>query len=74
MRPTYHFKKQTIEAHVLICFMALTVCKYMELKAGKSTKKIIKLLKSITDAKILNKITGKEIIMRQELPEEIKQL
>ena len=54
--------------------MALTVCKYMELKAGKSTKKIIKLLKSITDAKILNKITGKEIIMRQELPEEIKQL
>lgn len=39
MRPIYHFKKQTIEAHILICFMALTVCKYMELQTGKSTKK-----------------------------------
>src|SRR5260370_11380734 len=29
MRPIYHFKKQTIEAHILICFMALAVCKYM---------------------------------------------
>lgn len=74
MRPIYHFKKQTIEGHILICFMALAVCKYMELKTGKSTKKIIKLLKSITEARILNKLTGREIIMRQELPEEIKQL
>ena len=57
MRPIYHFKRQTIEAHILICFMALAVCKYMELKAAKSTKRIIKLLKSITDAKILNKPT-----------------
>lgn len=54
--------------------MALAICKYMELKTGKSTKKIIKLFKSITEARILNKLTGKEIIMRQELPEEIKQL
>jgi len=74
MRPIYHFKKQTIEAHILICFMALAVCKYMELKTGKSTKKIVKLLKSITEARILNKLTGKEIIMRQELPEEVSQL
>lgn len=74
MRPIYHFKKQTIEAHILICFMALAVCKYMELKTGKSTKKIVKLLSNITEARILNKLTGKEIIMRQELPEEVKQL
>ena len=74
MRPIYHFKKQTIEAHILICFMALAVCKYMELKTGKSTKKIIKLLRSITEARVLNMITNEEIIMRQDLTEEVKQL
>lgn len=73
-RPIYHFKKQTIEAHILICFMALAVCKYMELKTRKSTKKIVKLLKSITEARILNKLTGKEIIMRQELSEDVAEL
>ncbi|MBU3978481.1 IS1634 family transposase, partial [Patescibacteria group bacterium] len=61
MRPIYHFKRQTIEAHILICFMALAICKYMELKSGKSTKKIVRLLMSITDARIRNKLTG-EII------------
>ena len=74
MRPIYHFKKQTIEAHVLICFMALAVCKYMELKTGKSTKRIIKLLKSITEARMKNLLTGKIFVMRKEVPEEIKQL
>ena len=74
MRPIYHFKEATIKAHILICFMALSVSKYMELKTGKSTKRIVKLLKSITDARILNTLTGEEIIMRKELDEEIKQL
>lgn len=74
IRPIYHFRKQAIEAHILICFMALAVCKYMEIKTGKSTKKIVKLLKSITEARIKNKLTGEIIVMRQELPEEIEQL
>lgn len=74
MRPIYHFKKQTIEAHILICFMALAVCKYMEIMAGKSTKKIVKLLKSITEARVKNLLTNEEIIMRMKITEEIKQL
>ena len=74
MRPIYHFKKQTVKAHILICFMALAVCKYMELKTGKSTKAMIKLLKKITDARILNTLTGEEIIIRSDVPEEIQQL
>jgi transposase len=47
MRPIYHFKKQTVEAHVLICFMALAVCKYLELQTKKSTKVIIKMLRKL---------------------------
>lgn len=74
IRPIYHFRKQTIEAHVLICFMALAVCRYMELKTQKSTKKIVKLLKGVTDARLKNLLTSEEIILRSEAPEELKQL
>jgi transposase len=73
-RPIYHFKRQAIEAHILICFIALAACKHMELKTAKSTKKIVKLLKSITDARIRNTLTGEIIVMRQKLPEEVEQL
>ena len=74
MRPIYHFKKQTIEAHVLICFIALAVCKYMEIKTQRSIKRITKLLKGVTDAHIRNLITNEEIVLRSEIPEEVQQL
>jgi transposase len=73
-RPIFHRKREAIEAHILICFMALAVCKYMELTTKKSTKKIVRMLMSITDARIRNKLTGEIIVMRQELSEEIEQL
>lgn len=74
MRPIYHFKKQAIEAHVLICFMALAVAKYIEIKTSKSLKSVIKILKTVTDARILNTLTKEEIIMRSEINDEAKQL
>jgi len=55
IRPMFHFKQQMIETHILICFMALAVCKYMELKTDRSIKSNLKLLKSVTDAKLVNK-------------------
>lgn len=74
MRPIYHFKQTTIKAHILICFMALAVCKYMELKTGTSIRHITKALKEVTDARILNTLTNEEIILRSEIKEETKQL
>lgn len=74
MRPIYHFKKQTIEAHILLCFMALSVCKYMELKTERSTKAIIKLLKQVTDVRLLNTLTNEEVVIRSELSPEIQEL
>lgn len=71
-RPIYHFKKDTIKAHILICFMALAICKYMELKTGKSTKKIVRELKHVTDARILNTQTDKIITMCSTISEETK--
>jgi transposase len=74
MRPIYHFKQHTIKAHILICFMALAVCKYMELKTRQSTKHTIKLLKGVTDAKLSNTLTGKQFTLRSPINEETKQL
>ena len=74
MRPIYHFKRPAIEAHVLICFMALAVCKYMELKTGLSIKAVIKLLKQITDARLLNTLTNEEFTIRSEIPVETQEV
>lgn len=71
-RPIYHFKEEAIKVHVMICFMALAVCKYMEIKTGQSIKSIIKNLRSVTDARLFNELTGQEIVLRIEIGQEIK--
>lgn len=74
MRPVYHFKKEAIVAHILICVMALAVAKFMELRSGKSIKVIIESFKRITDARILNPASGEEALWRVEIPKEVKLL
>ena len=74
MRPIYHFKKQGIEAHILICVMALAVAKFMELKSGKSIRVILETLKKVTDARVLNIATQEEALWRSVIPEETRQI
>lgn len=73
-RPIYHFKRHTIEAHILICFIALAVCKYIEIKTGISIALFVKRLKKITDARIFDTLAGRETVMRSEITPEIKQM
>jgi transposase len=73
IRPIYHFKEKMIEAHILICFMALAICKYIELKTGRSTKSILKLLKGVTDARLVEIASGEEFTLRSEIGAELKQ-
>ena len=70
-RPIFHFKEEPIKLHILICFMALIASKHIELETGKSIKKFIQECKKITDARILNKITNKEIQLKVKLSPEI---
>ena len=46
----------------------------MELKSVKSTKQIVNLFKSVTDAVVLNKVTGETIVLHQQQTDEIKEL
>lgn len=74
MRPVYHFKKEAIEAHILICVMSLAVAKFMELKTRKSIRVLMETFKRITDARVFNPATGEEALWRVEIPEEVKVL
>jgi len=59
-RPIYHYNEKPVKAHVLICFVALILQKYLELKTRLSLRDIRNLIWNITDTLIQDTIT-KEI-------------
>jgi len=63
-RPIFHYKEEPIKPHLLICFMALLLSKHIELQSNISIRKFIHECKKITDARLKNKITGKELSIR----------
>lgn len=73
-RPIFHHKENSIRNHILLCFASLSISVYLELKTKLSIKQIVKLLKTITDAKILNKITGEILINRKIMCGKVEQL
>lgn len=73
-RPIFHNKQQAIEAHILICFMALALAKYIEIKSKKSIKAVTKELKKVTDARIYDRINRREVVMRSKISDEIREI
>lgn len=72
-RPIFHFKEDPIKLHILICFMALAVSKHIELQTNISIRKFITESKKVTDARLLNTLTNKEITVRTKIsPDFIK--
>lgn len=62
-RPIFHFKEEPIKLHLLVCFMALVISKNIELKTNHSIKHFVDECKKVTDARIYNQLTQKEIRM-----------
>lgn len=60
-RPIFHFKEDPINMHMLICFMALSIAKHIELETGDSVRKFLTECKKVTQARMMNHITNKEI-------------
>lgn len=73
-RPIFHFKEEAIKVHLLICFMALAVSKYVEIKTNQSIQNFLSECKKITDARILNKLNKKIFIMRVPLSPQVSTL
>lgn len=70
VRPIFHHTEEAIRAHLLICFLALVMSKYMEIKSGLSIRKIVDLLRNVGDASIVNTASGEEFIIPAAMPEE----
>lgn len=73
-RPIFHFKEEPIKLHLIICFMALAVSKHIELKAETSIRAFLTECKKVTDARLLNNVTKKEIRMRAEISPLMRQM
>ena len=57
-RPIYHQNENAIKAHVLICFLALIIEKYLELTTQMSLRNIRLLVWNITESHIRDSVTG----------------
>jgi transposase len=66
-RPIFHFKEEPIKLHLLICFLALAISKHIEIKTGLSIRRFNTEVKKVTDAKMINKLTQKEVIIKGKI-------
>ena len=67
IRPIYLHKEDTIKNHILINFICLAISVYLEIKNKASIRSIVKDLKKVTDAKILNLKTNKILNDRSKI-------
>jgi len=68
-RPIFHYAHDAIRAHVLLCFMALMIGKFLEIKTGISLQRIRDILWNIHEAHIEDTLTGKRITLQTNLTE-----
>ena len=66
-RPIYHQKHDAIKAHVLICFVALIIEKYLELTTKLSLREIRFLVMNITETHIQDRVTNEIFTFRSQL-------
>jgi transposase len=57
-RPIFHRLDETIQAHLVIVFAGLAICKYIENKSGMSIQKVLKLAGKVLTHKVTNIKTG----------------
>lgn len=63
-RPIFHCTQDSIKAHLLICFVALMMGKYLEIKTGLSIRKIRDQLWEIQEAHVVNRLTGEKYVLK----------
>jgi len=68
-RPIFHYAHDAIKAHVLLCFMALMLGKFLEIKTHLSLRRIRDILWNIHEAHIEDTLTGNRIVLQTNLTE-----
>jgi transposase len=71
-RPVFHHKSDAVKSHILICFTALMISKFLEINIKLSLRQIIDAIWEITDAKLYDKNTDSTFTIRAELDQNSK--
>ena len=71
-RPIFHHTHDAIKAHVLICFMALMIGKYIEIKTGHSLRRVRDLLWQVQEVHLRDPMTKQERIVRTAISSELE--
>jgi len=66
-RPIFHRKDQAVRAHVLLCFVALMMGRYLEILTGMSLRKARDLVWGIEEAHLEDTITGEIFALKMPL-------
>lgn len=66
-RPIFHQTHEAIRAHVLLCFMALMMSKFLEIKTGLSIRRIRDIIWNVHEAHIVDKLTKKAITLQTNM-------
>lgn len=66
-RPIFHYTHDAIKSHLLLCFMALMMGKFLEIKTGLSLRRIRNILWNVHEAHIEDTLTGKRITLQSNL-------
>lgn len=73
-RPIFHHSHDAIRAHVLICFMALMIGKYIEIKTGYSLQRIRDLLWQVQEVLLRDPGSDLERAVLTPIPAELNQI
>lgn len=68
-RPIFHHVHDAIQAHVLLCFMALMMGKFIEIKTGLSLQRARDILWNVHEVHIQDELTKKQFTLRTNLAE-----
>jgi len=71
-RPVFHQKRDSIEAHLTIVFVALAIGKTIENRTGITIKRFVNTLRPIRSGTVT--INGKEYLAEAEIPSEVRPL
>lgn len=73
-RPIFHHTHDAIKAHVLICFMALMIGKYIEIKTGYSLRKARDLLWMVHEVHLHDPVSKQHRLVRTPINADLQKM
>lgn len=73
-RPIFHSLRESIEAHLLIVFVALVVSRWIELATRKSIARVVKILNQVKEIAVEDNLSKETVLKSTELTKEAEEI